>query len=172
MLFRSLIDDGFKVTNYSEGGRSNLEAVDHLCHQLSLHDNTFDYVIWFQTDPLRDLTPYTNFNSRFSSYEELISTSKELLNSSYNRLNQLNKKIICIGGCSKLDSDIHKYKNLVPLIDSVIEFLLPTFTAPEVWHSDWIKVINSEIDENLLDRLIVNKRLQRSEEHTSELQSH
>ena len=68
--------------------------------------------------------------------------------------------VICIGGCSKLDPDICNYENLIPLVDSMIELLVPHVTAPKVWHSDWVHAIKSIINENLLDQLLVNKRTQ------------
>lgn len=157
-LEQYLIDDGFFVVNCSMGNLANKDSIGRLEHQLCLGD--YDHIIWFQSDPLRDLRPYKNFNHMFTDYQQILASSNELLNSHYKRLNQLGKKIICIGGCSKLDPDISNYENLIPLVSSVIELLLPDFTAPRVWCSDWVHHINSKINESLLDCLLIEKKIQ------------
>jgi hypothetical protein len=159
-LEQYLLDDGFCVKNCSVGAQSNKDSVDRVNCELEL--DSYDCVIWFQSDPLRDLRPYTNFNSQFTSYQELLDLSNRLLNSHYKMLNQSGHKVICVGGCTKLDPDIRNYENLIPLVDSMIELLLPNFTAPKVWHSDWLFAIKSNINEDLLDQLLVNKKIQDS----------
>ena len=161
-LAQYFLDDGFAVINCAQGRSSNSEAIDRMLDQYA--KDKFDYVIWVQTDPLRDLRPYVDFLSKFTKHDQLLVESNRLLNSSYEKLNQLGKQIICLGGCSKLDPDISKYKNLIPLVDSIIEFLLPDFTHPEIWHSDWIRctknAVVSTFNEELLDQLLMNKQQQ------------
>ena len=57
------IDNGDIVTNISIGGGTNQNSVFQLQQQLS--NMTFNCIIWFQTDPLRDLRPYATFNDDF-----------------------------------------------------------------------------------------------------------
>ena len=157
-LEQYLVNDGFSVVNCSQGNSTNKESIERVAHQLNLGD--YDHTVWFQSDPLRDLRPYANFNSQFNSYQQLLEYSNKLLNSHYKMLNQLDNKVICIGGCSKLDSDIGNYENLIPAVDSMIELLLPNFSAPTVWCSDWIHAVDTSINETLLDRLLVDKKTQ------------
>jgi hypothetical protein len=157
-LEQYLVDSGFAVVNCSKGASCNKKSIERIAHQADLSD--YDHIVWFQSDPLRDLRPYKNFNSMFASYQELLDRSNDLLNSHYRLLNQLDNKVICIGGCSKLNADIGNYENLIPAVASMIELLLPDFSAPNVWHSDWIDIINSSIDENLLDQLVADKKIQ------------
>jgi hypothetical protein len=157
-LEQYLCDDGFVVANCSQPGSSNRKSISRVSYQPNLSE--YDHIIWFQSDPFRDLAPYNKFNSMFNSYQQLLDCSNELLNSSYNTLNQLGNKVICIGGCSKLDPDIHNYENLIPLVDSVVELILPTVTAPQVWCSGWIHFIDSSTNETLLDQLLIDKKIQ------------
>jgi hypothetical protein len=66
-LEQYLVDDGFSVVNCSEGGSSNRNSIDRVARQLEL--GNYDHIIWFQSDPLRDLK-YTTFNSLFTSYQQ------------------------------------------------------------------------------------------------------
>jgi hypothetical protein len=157
-LAQYLKEDGFAVTNVSCGGNRNSKSIEQMATELDKAD--YDHVIWFQTEPLRDLNPCTDFNSLFGSYQELLDHSNTLLNCHYQMLDQLKHQVICIGGCSKLHSDIHNYENLIPLVPSMIELLLPNNTAPMVWQSAWARTIDSTINESLLDQLLANKRLQ------------
>jgi len=157
-LEQYLVDDGFSVINCSHGGLSNTDSIKRISQQTNL--GNYDYIIWFQGDPLGDLRPYKNFNSLFASYQQVLERSNELLNSHYEKLNQLGNKVICIGGCSKLDPDIRNYNNLIPLVDSVVELLLPHVTAPKVWCEGWVHYIDSSINESLLDSLLVDKKIQ------------
>lgn len=157
-LEQYLVDDGFSVVNSSQGGSSNSKSIRRVARQLEL--GNYDHIIWFQGDPLGDLKPYENFNSLFASYQQVLERSNELLNSHYEKLNQLGNKVICIGGCSKLDPDIRNYNNLIPLVDSMIELIIPHITAPKVWCEGWVHYIDSSINESLLDCLLVDKKIQ------------
>jgi len=156
-LEQYLCDDGFSVVNSSQGGSSNGKSIRRLAQQLEI--GNYDYIIWFQSDPLRDLE-YKTFNSLFTSYQQVLDCSNQLLNSSYEMLNQLDNKIICIGGCSKLDPDIRNYKNLIPLVDSMIELIIPHIAAPNIWCNDWLHYIDSNANESFFDSLLVDKKIQ------------
>ena len=157
-----LVSDGFVVNNVSMGGINNKESARNLKKELLQNDSDFfDLIIWFQTDPIRDLRPYKRLSyTEISSYEQLIEVAENLLNETYTMLNNLNKKIVCIGGCSKLISDINNYNNLIPFIPSCIEEFTK-LKAPKIWHSDWINELdNFSID--ALDKLLIDKRIQDS----------
>jgi len=157
-----LVNDGFVVTNVSIGGINNKASARNLKKELLQNDSDFfDLIIWFQTDPIRDLRPYKSLSyTEISRYEQLVEVADNLLNKTYTMLNNLNKKIVCIGGCSKLISDINNYNNLIPFIPSCIEEFTK-LKAPKIWHSDWIDNLdNFSID--ALDKLLIDKRIQDS----------
>ena len=159
-LEQYLVDDGFSVVNSAQGGSSNSKSIRRVAQQLER--GNYDHIIWFQSDPLRDLK-YTTFNSLFTSYQQVLDCHKELLNSSYKQLNQLGNKVICVGGCSKLDPDIRNYNNLIPLVDSMIELIIPHITAPNIWCNDWLHYIDANTNKSLkrlFDRLLVDKKIQ------------
>jgi hypothetical protein len=159
-LEQYLIDDNVYVVNVARGGQSNSSSIEQVINQLDLQGSDFfDTIIWFQTDPIRDLSPYSNFSTTFVDYFALMNKSNELLHNSYQQLNQLGVNIVCIGGCSKLLPEITEYKNLNPIIPSMIEFLEPALTAPDLWHSDWINCVNG-VDIDFVDKLLVQKKLQ------------
>ena len=151
-------DDGFNVTNVSHGGFSNTDSIDQI--KIKLANNHYDHVIWLQSDPYRDLRPYNKFYAQLQNYDDFKAIGLQLLNKSYALLNQLNTKIICLGGCTKLDQNIKNYPNLIPSVASIIELLIPEFNAPEIWMSDWGQVLDQQRPIEVLDQLAVNKRLQ------------
>jgi len=53
-LEQYLLDDGHSVINLSRGGMSNMSIIDALEQGLKEHKDA-DRVIWFQTDPMREL---------------------------------------------------------------------------------------------------------------------
>jgi hypothetical protein len=156
-----LIESGHIVTNISMSGGSNNFIINAIRSQESL--KLFDVIFYFQTDPVRDLRPYTNFKKDFSTYKQLILWQNSQLNTTYTQLNQLGSEIYMLGGCSKLNlSLLSKHKNLIPLFESIPEFLLPSYSHPEIWFSDWYNLIDKQFDIDSLDKLVYNKGVQDS----------
>ena len=151
-----LEQEGHQVINISHAGQSNKVITRLLKLHLETHSN-YDYIIWFQTDPLRDLRPYTKSFTKLTTNNELIDNRNILLNDTYTLLNSLNKTIHCIGGCSKLNVDaIQSCANLIPIIPSVIELCLPEFIQPPISFSDWINFIPKDFKD--FDELITIKK--------------
>jgi hypothetical protein len=154
-------EGGHEVTMSAIPGECNNITTSHLNNVLS-SSNQYDYIFWFQSDPLRDLRPYDDFGKSLKTYEDLIIKSDELIDKTYNFLNLIGKKIYCIGGCSKLNLPLmKKYENLYPLIESVTEFILPNYQHPRLWHSDWINVVD-KLDMESIDFLLEDKLKQDS----------
>jgi hypothetical protein len=150
-------EDGHKVNMSAIPGECNNITINHLKNVVSSPLVKYDYIFWFQSDPIRDLRPYDDFGKSIKTYEDLIIKSNELIDKTYNFLNSIGQKICCIGGCSKLNLElIKKYNNLNPLIESVTEFILPTYTHPKLWCSDWIKVVD-RLDMDSIDLLLKDK---------------
>ena len=157
-LEQYLSDTGFNVTNISNGGFSNTGSIDQI--KIKLANDHYDHIVWFQSDPYRDLRPYDKFYTQLQNYDDFKAIGLRLLNKSYAQLNQLNTKIICLGGCTKLDQNIKNYSNLIPSVTSIIELLIPEFNAPEIWMSEWGRLLDQQIPVEVLNQLAVNKRLQ------------
>lgn len=161
-LEQYFVDDGHTVINISIGGGSNVNIVNRLKNLVNKQIG-HSLIIWIQTDPFRDLHPYTNFKKDFSTYEQLILWQTSQLNSIYTQLNKLGSKIYMLGGCSKLNlSLLSEHKNLIPLFESITEFLLPSYTHPEIWCSDWYKLIDKQFDIDSINKLVYNKKIQDS----------
>jgi hypothetical protein len=153
-------EDGHEVTIKAVPGESNKTSISHMCNYVN---GNYDYVFWFQSDPLRDLRPYDDFGNTIKNYDDLITQSNILLDKNYKELNDRSDcKIYCIGGCSKLNMElISKYKNLIPFIESLTELILVDYKHPEIWHSDWIDYVE-RLDESVIDFLLPNKMKQDS----------
>ena len=151
-------EDGHEVVIKALPGQSNETSISHMCNYVN---GNYDYVFWFQSDPLRDLRPYDDFGNTIKNYDDLITQSNIILDKNYKELNnRSNCKIYCIGGCSKLNVElISEYKNLIPFIESLTELILVDYKHPEIWHSDWINYVE-RLDESVIDFLLPNKMKQ------------
>lgn len=154
-----LLDDGHEVSNLSIGGINNLYVINHVIKpQLDKH---WDYIFWFQSDPLRD-TKFLDLNFKwFDTFEDLLEIQNEFLNISYKELNSLNIPIYCLGGCSKINLELIKvYKNLIPIIPSITEFLIPGYSHPLIWFSgDWYKKINELWSLETIEHLLSQRKI-------------
>jgi hypothetical protein len=160
-LAQYLEEDGYETVNISKGGSSNLGAV-HRLKQFAQSNPIDQYtIVWFQTDPFRDVEPLSVVND-ISTIEELLIKQKTLLEAVYTELNSIGVKILCIGGTTKLSISISNYSNLIPVIPSVIEMLDSNLICPEIWMSNWVESINRYTNEDLLDFILANKRIQDS----------
>ena len=153
-------EDGHEVVIKALPGQSNKTSISHMCNYVN---GNYDYVFWFQSDPLRDLRPYDDFGNTIKNYDDLITQSNIILDKNYKELNdRSNCKIYCIGGCSKLNVElISEYKNLIPFIESLTELILVDYKHPEIWHGDWINYVE-RLDESVIDFLLPNKMKQDS----------
>jgi hypothetical protein len=148
-----------QVCNLSQGAASNNFAVGQLTQALQ-HDE-FDYIFWFQTDPLRDITNL--FYEKNLTFDRLLEENRQQMGKVYCALNNLGVKIHCIGGGSKLDLDLIKlYPNLIAYIPSVTEWAEPDYVHPAIWTSWWEKLIVRQLDIDSLDKLVDCKRVQDS----------
>jgi hypothetical protein len=156
-----LTECGHRVTNISIPGGCNNHIINAIISKEPL--DIFDVIFYFQTDPIRDLHPYTSFKKDFIKYEQLISYQNSQLDLTYTQLNKFGTKIYMLGGCSKLNlSLLSKYENLISCIESIPEFLLPDYNHPEIWHSDWYDFVDRRFDIDSLDKLVYNKNIQDS----------
>ena len=149
---------GYNVHNISDGGAANVRILKRMGNL----KKKYNYVFFIQTDPLRDLRPYKKFKE-LNRLDLLIEKQKELIDETYKNLNKLGYSIHCMGGCGKLNLElINKYENLIPFIESIPEFLIPNYSHPDVWFSDWIDLIDDQFTIEELDKLLENKKRQDS----------
>jgi hypothetical protein len=151
-LDQYLINDGHNVTNTSKGRSSNNDSIRRLKENLELDT---DITIWFQSDPLRDINFICN------SFDEIIFANNTILLENYKLLNELNKPIHCIGGCSKINLQMmSKFSNLIPLIESIPSFLYPQFNHPDIWISDFIwDDLYNQLNNDMLSALLIRKTI-------------
>lgn len=141
------------IKNTARAGSSNQAAIARLAKEPSCN-----ICVFFQTDAMRDLQPYQG-NATFlklSCYQDVYDINRRLLDNTYQKLQDLGYEILLIGGCAKLHVDlIARYQNLVPLIPSVAEMLIPGHEQtlfPYGDYLDHIKLIFK--DRSKLDDLI------------------
>jgi hypothetical protein len=150
--------------NFKTCGKANCSNYDsYLQLKSAIKDFSPDVILWMQTDPIRDLRPYDNIYNLFSSYEIFIKKQNELLDNTYSLFDSFNAKIYCLGGTSKLNLHLlSKYKNLVPFIESIKEFLYPNLIHQEICISDWReKIFSMNLEKDMLDILYENFTIQR-----------
>lgn len=154
--------DGHAVTNVSHIMGSNRSAFAAL--KKALDERDYDVIVWLHNDPLRDLRPeYTSIKFEYTCYDDLMAASRRLQARAYEDFASLGQKVYCMGGCGKLDTDaLLGHSNLEPLIASIPEFLLDGYVHPELWASDWIRVVDRQFDLDSLQKLLVNKAKQDS----------
>jgi len=130
-----LTEYGCKVINVSVPASANVAAIKRLKN--ALNETTPDCIFWFQTSPIRDLRPYEeNEELMPKNANEYNQIHKELLNSSYESLNNLGVKIHCMGGVSPLLDDINNYSNLISFIPSIIKMF--GGKDPKYWIGGWV----------------------------------
>jgi hypothetical protein len=156
-----LRNDGHQVQNLSAGG-SSLHDIYHSLINENYKD--FDLVFCFITDPLRNFRPYGSHHLFFKksiTFENLVDAGNKELSNFYEKVNNLDITIYCIGGASHLNVDIIKnFKNLVPYIPSLSELLIPDYKHPVIWASDWLDYIDKIFNLTSLDKLLEYKRQQ------------
>jgi len=128
------------VLNTSVPAATNQESILRLTR--GLVDFDAEMIIWIQTDPIRDYRGLDNYRTLLQeewSLERFTEIHTHALENSYRELNSIGVPILCLGGTTKIDNRIKSYKNLNPVIPSMIEFINTDLCAPKFWISEWIQ---------------------------------
>ena len=155
-LEQYLLDLGHRVVNVSIAGGSNRQSVELLQEVLSI--DTYDYVFWFQTDPIRNYFRFTEESkieaaSNWRTVADILKMQDEALDESYEQLGRTSTTIYCIGGYSKIDAiKLSSYDNLICLIESIPELCCPHIPHPIINFSDWLDYIPKTFED--FDELI------------------
>lgn len=154
-LQRLLLSSGAIVGDVSIPAAHNLETIGKLEEFLKNSPIDFDYIIWFQSDPLRrpEFVNKLHTAKDFSlDYNFFVNESNRYLHEDYSKLNSIGKKIFCIGGLSKLNTMLmSQHSNLVPFIESFPEFLYPSIEHPKLCIGNWMLHINRQVSLAELD---------------------
>lgn len=142
---------GHNVINVSKGGGSNWLAANRISQdwtsvancrfgvssqdRIDFNINDVDYIIFIQTDALREFHYYKDkwkvlpgaVIRKLLTFDTLLDAFDNYFNSLYKDLNKHNIPVLCVGGWGKLHSCISRYQNLVPVLPSAIQFLIPEF---------------------------------------------
>ena len=149
-LEQYFIEDDFLVYNSSAAGASNNDSIQSLKYNLEKHFQSGDIVLWVQTDPIRDLRPYTDLTNQIKKENGVFALANRVLIDNYSRLNDLaikfNTNVHLIGGLSSINSTlIGNYNRLITLIVSWPQLLVshkPEFSQIDYenygeWGHDW-----------------------------------
>jgi hypothetical protein len=134
--------------NVSKPGISNTEIINNIQRA-----DASDITVFLQTDILREYSYHgpkgaepswrwlsSTFIQRLLTYTSLEQYITEYFSSMYTRLNrvaaQRNQQILCVGGWSDLHPSISNYSNLVPVIYSSTQTLIPN-SPSNVYISDF-----------------------------------
>ena len=149
-LEQYFIEDEFVVFNSSVGGGSNRDSIRSLENNLEKYFKDGDFIFWIQTDPIRNLRPYSDLTNQIKKANGLFALSNELLVDTYTVLDNLTKKyntcINLIGGLSSIKTTLAKtFDNLNVIIESWPELLVkdnPLYSNLDYsnfseWGADW-----------------------------------
>lgn len=114
-----LMDAGHTVTNLSCPADNNWRQLRLAERELAV--NEYDYCVWFQTEPLRNIYEYSPFpdpqdiflvEPKLEFDELLIGWYKKI----YDCADRLGIPVLAVGGLSPLHPLILRYDNLIPVI--------------------------------------------------------
>jgi hypothetical protein len=156
---QSLLEQsGYKVINVSQAGDNNTAIVDRIKNKI----NQADFIIFLQTDIFREHSYHIqkdgvgwrmlkeSFVDQLITYPNLSEYYKQYFLNLYNQLNSLNKTIYCIGGWSALHPSISKFENLINLIPSATELIIPD--TKDVYISDFEYFIQLNNNKDFMDK--------------------
>jgi hypothetical protein len=132
-----LIDAGHAVTNLSCPADNNWRQLRLAEQELAVVD--YDYCIWFQTEPLRNIYEYSPFPDTQDifpveqglEFDELL---LEWYKKIYDRADRLGTTVLVVGGLSPLHPVILRYDNLKPVTWAWGEELT---SAPQPFNTFW-----------------------------------
>jgi len=173
--------------NWGDTGRC-LFGHSHHEEIVNIEWDTIDYVIFLQTDIFRENYLYVNkdntdtrltwkklddtFVKSLFLYDSMQSMIDDYFLKFYTKLNLIgasqNKKILLLGCWSKLHPSILNYSNLIPVVSSATQLLIPTLTwdvylsDPEWYtelsnHKEFMKKYGSEFKQMTID---ANRKLE------------
>lgn len=130
-LNQLLEEAGYTVHNCCRSNSSNTDSIRRLAALVKDQYTDGDIIIWFQSDPTRDLRG-SNMTTALLGAGSLNQLVKQLLNQNYQDLNAINKPIYAVGGLCNLDTELLRlYNNVKAFVPSWV-YLLVKDLYPEV----------------------------------------
>ena len=157
-LIQFLRDDGYTVYNHGGLGFSNEQAYQACKKAL---DKVIDYVIWFVTDSLRDLSEQ-EYIAELKQKQSVKQVVRDTHHACYSKFNELGIPIYLIGAWAPIVEDIDVYPNLKVLIPCIHNFFVPgsnvtlyhptvTFSGYEHVRQSASHVPTSEVKQEMID---------------------
>ena len=120
---------GYPVFSFARGGSSNKKQVDQLLKTAASMDRPPDHIIWFLTDPFRDILQYYSGNVQVlegmsTTLTEYQAQREHLLREQFNRIRSL--KVLLIGGACPVPAWVKDdYSNIEIVVPDLRCWLLP-----------------------------------------------
>jgi hypothetical protein len=152
---------GNRAVNLSKGGDSNINQLTRLKELLTVHNN-YDYIVWIQTEPVRDYVlgnfkvdkeHYRNMLPEYDGYDRIVA---DWFRQTYDIAEEIYKQyyipFVLVGGMCKISNIINQYSfakhQLIDWAnDMVFENPIPhpdNFGAYSSFTEEFIDVINHE----------------------------
>lgn len=157
-LNQLLEESGHTVYNCCRSNSSNSASIRRLAALVKDQYTVGDVIIWFQSDPTRDLrgADMTTALLEAGSPKQLV---KQILNQNYQDLNAINKPIHAIGGLCNLDIELLRlYNNIKVLVPSWV-YLLVKDLYPEVAQRTVLGDVACNIKDVDLNKFTKDQRL-------------
>lgn len=155
---------GYKTELSQLGEVTNIWGFNnsHSLDVISRYHNEYDVVLFFVTDPLRDISDhekiYSFYVNDFRTAGELLAVHSALLESTIQSAKRYGNKVKLIGGCQTLT---HRNDCNI-IIHSVSELVSKgQFRHPLIWDSGWSGMLNFEqANKDLIKLWKENRELQ------------
>ena len=156
---------GFQVYNAAVRGAGPRDSIGLLLETLKLHYQPDDYIFWIQSDPIRDLRPYTELPEQVDQAGGLRNLMHQLLSQDYDHLHSVGRrfksKIYLIGGLtSVVETLVQSRPRLNTLVTSWVELLVSNqypdidWSTFCIWNSDYtIEHFGSNPSAQVVDEL-------------------
>ena len=160
----TVVDSGYKKELYKLGNLTNIWGFNNnqALHNISKYYNNYDIILFFVTDPLRDITDYEKsysfFVNDFRTAGELLAVHHALLEATIQSAKRFGDKVKLIGGCQTLT---HKTDENI-IVHSVSELVSNnTYKHPLIWDSGWSGMLNYDrANKDLVKLWADNRELQ------------
>ncbi len=136
-----LQEAGYEVFSLAKGGSSNKKQVDQLLKTAALMDRPPDHIIWFLTDPFRDICQYyvdraPVLQGMSATLIEYQAQREHLLREQFNRIRSL--EVILIGGACPIPAWVRdEYYNIETVVPDLRCWLLPDAEPCDLINRAW-----------------------------------
>ena len=130
---------GYQVFSLAQGGSSNKKQVDQLLKTAASMDRPPDHIIWFLTDPFRDILQKSGQvpQGMSTTLPEYQAQREHLLREQFNRIRSL--EVLLIGGACPVPAWVRdEYPNIKIVVPDLRCWLLPDVEPCDLINRAWI----------------------------------